>query len=74
MAVYYDSNLPAMSTTGYAYVADAFLSLGVGVEQFFGEKLRLSYAIWEEEKVDIQPVTDLKLWMSVSKIATPQRT
>jgi hypothetical protein len=51
MAVSYDPNLPAMSTTGYTYVPDAFLSLGV--EQFFGENLRLCYAIWEEEKVPI---------------------
>ncbi|MDZ8066853.1 MAG: Uma2 family endonuclease [Nostoc sp. DedQUE08] len=44
MAVYYDPNLPAI-------VPDAFLSLGV--ERFFDENLRLSYAIWEEEKVPI---------------------
>ncbi|WP_157816512.1 hypothetical protein [Nostoc flagelliforme] len=40
-----------MSTTGYAYVPDGFLSLGV--EQFFGENLRLCYEIWEEEKFPI---------------------
>lgn len=44
MAVYYDPNLPAI-------VPDAFLSLGV--ERYFDESLRLSYAIWEEEQVPI---------------------
>ncbi|OUL18576.1 hypothetical protein BV378_36545 [Nostoc sp. RF31YmG] len=42
MGVYYDPNLPAI-------VPDGFLSLGV--ERFFDENLRLSYAIWEEEQV-----------------------
>jgi Uma2 family endonuclease len=44
MAVYYDPDLPAI-------VPDAFLSLGV--ERYFDEGLRLSYAIWEEEQVPI---------------------
>ncbi|MCC5630061.1 hypothetical protein [Nostoc sphaeroides] len=47
----FNPNLPAMSTTGYAYVPDGFLSLGV--EQFFGENLRLCYEIWEQEKFPI---------------------
>jgi len=42
MGVYYDPNLPPI-------VPDGFLSLGV--ERFFDENLRLSYAIWEEEQV-----------------------
>jgi Uma2 family endonuclease len=44
MAVYYDPYLPAI-------VPDGFLSLGV--ERYFDESLRLSYAIWEEEQVPI---------------------
>lgn len=44
MGVYYDPNLPPI-------VPDGFLSLGV--ERFFDENLRLSYAIWEEEQVPI---------------------
>jgi Uma2 family endonuclease len=44
MGVYYDPNLPAI-------VPDGFLSLGV--ERYWDENLRLSYAIWEEEKVPI---------------------
>ncbi|GJD20118.1 Protein of unknown function DUF820 [Rivularia sp. IAM M-261] len=44
MAVYYDPDLPGI-------VPDAFLSLGV--ERYFDENLRLSYAIWEEEQVPI---------------------
>jgi Uma2 family endonuclease len=44
MGVYYDPNQPAI-------VPDGFLSLGV--ERFFDENLRPSYAIWEEEKVPI---------------------
>lgn len=44
MGVYYDPNIPPI-------VPDGFLSLGV--ERFFDENLRLSYAIWEEEQVPI---------------------
>jgi Uma2 family endonuclease len=44
MGVYYDPNLPAI-------VPDGFLSLGV--ERYWDENLRLSYAIWEEEQVPI---------------------
>jgi Uma2 family endonuclease len=44
MGVYYDPELPPI-------VPDAFLSLGV--ERYFDENLRLSYAIWEEEQVPI---------------------
>ncbi|MBD1879900.1 Uma2 family endonuclease [Coleofasciculus sp. FACHB-T130] len=42
MGIYYDPDQPAI-------VPDGFLSLGV--ERFFDEELRLSYAIWEEESV-----------------------
>ncbi len=42
MGVYYDPNQPPI-------VPDGFLSLGV--ERFFDENLRLSYVLWEEEKV-----------------------
>ncbi|MBD1890312.1 Uma2 family endonuclease [Coleofasciculus sp. FACHB-SPT9] len=42
MGIYYDPDKPAI-------VPDGFLSLGV--ERFFDEELRLSYAIWEEERV-----------------------
>ncbi|MEA5554291.1 Uma2 family endonuclease [Anabaena cylindrica UHCC 0172] len=44
MGVYYDPYQPAI-------VPDGFLSLGV--ERFYDENLRPSYAIWEEEKVPI---------------------
>jgi Uma2 family endonuclease len=44
MGIYYDPNLPAI-------VPDGFLSLGV--ERFFDQNLRLSYAIWEEKQVPI---------------------
>lgn len=44
MGVYYDPDLPPI-------VPDGFLSLGV--ERYFDENLRLSYAIWEEEQVPI---------------------
>jgi Uma2 family endonuclease len=44
MGVYYDPNLPAI-------VPDGFLSLGV--ERYFDESLRRSYAIWEEKQVPI---------------------
>lgn len=44
MVVYYDPDQPAI-------VPDGFLSLGV--ERFFDEQLRLSYAIWEERQVPI---------------------
>ena len=42
MGVYYDPNQPPI-------VPDGFLSLGV--ERFFDENLRRSYAIWEEAQV-----------------------
>ncbi|MBD1899618.1 Uma2 family endonuclease [Trichocoleus sp. DQ-A3] len=42
MGIYYDPDQPAI-------VPDGFLSLGV--ERFFDEELRLSYAIWEEDRV-----------------------
>ncbi len=44
MGIYYDPDQPAI-------VPDGFLSLGV--ERIFDEGLRLSYAIWEEERVPI---------------------
>lgn len=44
MGVYYHPDEPAI-------VPDGFLSLGV--ERVFDERLRLSYAIWEEQKVPI---------------------
>lgn len=44
MGIYYDPEQPAI-------VPDGFLSLGV--ERFFDENLRLSYPIWEEQRVPI---------------------
>jgi Uma2 family endonuclease len=44
MGIYFDPDQPAI-------VPDGFLSLGV--ERFFDEELRLSYAIWEENVVPI---------------------
>jgi Uma2 family endonuclease len=44
MGIYYDLEQPAI-------VPDGFLSLGV--ERFFDENLRLSYPIWEEQRVPI---------------------
>lgn len=44
MGIYYDPDKPAI-------VPDGFLSLGV--ERFFDEELRLSYALWEENVVPI---------------------
>ena len=44
MGIYYDPDKPAI-------VPDGFLSLGV--ERFFDEELRLSYALWEENIVPI---------------------
>ncbi|NJM71136.1 MAG: Uma2 family endonuclease [Scytonema sp. RU_4_4] len=44
MGVYYDPDQPPI-------VPDGFLSLGV--ERFFDENLRLSYVLWEEEKVPV---------------------
>src|SRR5690348_6822265 len=42
MGIYYDPSKPPI-------VPDGFLSLGV--ERFFDEQLRLSYALWEENVV-----------------------
>jgi Uma2 family endonuclease len=44
MGIYYDPDQPAI-------VPDGFLSLGV--ERIFDENLRLSYLLWEEERVPI---------------------
>ena len=44
MGIHYDLEQPAI-------VPDGFLSLGV--ERFFDENLRLSYVIWEEQRVPI---------------------
>ena len=44
MGIYYDPNQPAI-------VPDGFLSLGV--ERIFDENLRLSYLLWEEQRVPI---------------------
>lgn len=44
MAIYYDDNEPPI-------VPDGFLSLGV--PRFIDEQLRLSYVLWEEQKVPI---------------------
>ncbi|MFN6518955.1 MAG: Uma2 family endonuclease [Nostoc sp. CreGUA01] len=44
MGIYYDPNQPAI-------VPDGFLSLGV--ERIFDENLRLSYVLWEEQRVPI---------------------
>ena len=44
MGIYYDPEQPAI-------VPDGFLSLGV--ERFFDENLRLSYVLWEEQRVPI---------------------
>ncbi|MBE9211437.1 Uma2 family endonuclease [Plectonema cf. radiosum LEGE 06105] len=44
MGIYYDPNKPAI-------VPDGFLSLGV--ERFIDETLRLSYVLWEENKLPI---------------------
>jgi Uma2 family endonuclease len=44
MGIYYDPNQPAI-------VPDGFLSLGV--ERVFDENLRLSYVLWEEQRVPI---------------------
>jgi Uma2 family endonuclease len=44
MGIYYDPNLPAI-------VPDGFLSLGI--PRFIDEELRLSYVLWEEQKVPI---------------------
>ncbi|HAJ61767.1 MAG TPA: hypothetical protein DCP31_23065 [Cyanobacteria bacterium UBA8543] len=44
MGIYYDPDKPAI-------VPDGFLSLGV--ERFFDEELRLSYALWEENVIPI---------------------
>ncbi|MGH7999316.1 MAG: Uma2 family endonuclease [Brasilonema sp.] len=44
MGVYFDPDQPPI-------VPDGFLSLGV--ERFFDENLRLSYVLWEEEKVPV---------------------
>ncbi|MFB2977426.1 Uma2 family endonuclease [Microseira sp. BLCC-F43] len=44
MGIYYHENEPAI-------VPDGFLSLGV--ERFIDEQLRLSYVLWEEQKVPI---------------------
>ncbi|MBE9034105.1 Uma2 family endonuclease [aff. Roholtiella sp. LEGE 12411] len=44
MGIYHDPNQPAI-------VPDGFLSLGV--ERIFDENLRLSYVLWEEQRVPI---------------------
>ena len=44
MGIYYDPDQPAI-------VPDGFLSLGV--ERIFDENLRLSYVLWEEQRVPI---------------------
>lgn len=44
MGIYYDPNQPAI-------VPDGFLSLGV--ERIIDEDLRLSYVLWEEQRVPI---------------------
>jgi Uma2 family endonuclease len=47
MGIYYDPDQPAI-------VPDGFLSLGV--ERVFDENLRLSYVLWEEQRIPIMTI------------------